>query len=500
MTNDKLDREFPILQHSNTPVLHCHCYPEASTRKTTRTKHHTRNAEHGTCHPQRLGYRWRLRFVVRERKSRWDSLLGWLRQRCSRTVAATCGLTANCERRTVNCEPVRVCLAGFTLLLTAYGTLNAQTTEPVPRASPVEQPLREQPPAAVSQEAPNPVPPVQASSNPITDAARYLAGLPIADNSAIAPLTRSPGWQAHANAMNAAFATLDRRQLSNIRIWRSDFLAPVTGGIKTCVYYFSGPDFLYADTFFPDCTTYILVGLESIDSIPDLLTVPAGAMENTLQNIQISLNTLLQFSFFKTKDMREDFGRGELKGVLPILLVFLARTGKDIESIEYISLDRSGEVTKAGGPPHGVKITFNDPATSAEKVLYFVSTDLSDGGLKSSPNILRFTEKFGPANCFLKAASYLMHEGNFSTVRSFLLGDAATILQDDSGIPVRYLSQDKWTLRFFGAYNGPIAIFKKYFQPDLQQLYATSSPKPLTFSFGYQWNRRNSTLILAVRK
>ncbi|MBV9276379.1 MAG: hypothetical protein JO333_20965 [Verrucomicrobia bacterium] len=405
----------------------------------------------------------------------------------------------NSEAGTPRPQPLVTWLAGWTLLLTAFGTLSAQTTEPVPEASPWEPPTEQSRPA-VPQESPNPIAPVQVPSNPITDAARYLAGLPVADSSAIAPLTRTPGWQAHANVMNAAFATLERRQLSNIRIWRSDFLAPVTAGIKTCVYYFGGPDFLYADTFFPDCSTYILVGLESIDSIPDLSTVPALALENTLQNIQISLNTLLQFSFFKTKDMREDFGRGELKGVLPILLVFLARTGKDIESIEYISLDRNGEVTKAGGPPHGVKITFNDPATRTEKVLYFISTDLSDGGLKSSPNILRFTEKFGPSNCFLKAASYLMHENSFSTVRSFLLRVAATILQDDSGIPIRYLSQDEWTLRFFGAYNGPIALFKQYFQSDLQPLYAASSPKALTFSFGYQWNRRNSTLILAAKK
>jgi hypothetical protein len=394
----------------------------------------------------------------------------------------------------------RAWVAVWTLLLTGYGTSTAQTMEPVPEASPAEQPQSEQSPATVPQESSSPATPAQVTSSPITDAARYLAGLPVAENSAIAPLTRKSRWQAHADAMNSAFATLDQRQLSNIRIWRSDFLAPVTAGSKTCVYYFGGPDFLYADTLYPDCSTYILVGLEEIDPMPDLLTAPTGALENTLQNIQISLNTLLQFSFFKTKDMREDFERGELKGVLPILLVFLARTGKEIESIEYISLDRNGDVTKANGTPHGVKITFNDPATSTEKVLYFISTNLSDDGLKSSPNILRFTEKFGPANCFLKAASYLMHESHFNIVRSFLLEDAATILEDDSGIPIRYLSPDKWTLRFFGTYNGPIALFKNYFQPDLQQFYAASFPKVLTFSFGYQWNRRNSTLVLAVKK
>jgi hypothetical protein len=375
--------------------------------------------------------------------------------------------------------------------------LQAQTQEPTPESTPADQaptpiPLESPSPAAAQ---PTPIP-----TNPITDAARYLAGLPVAANSSLAPLTRTSGWQAHAAAMNSAFAALDRRQLSNIRIWRSDFLAPITAGSKSCVYYFGGPDFLYADAFFPDCTTYVLVGLETVNSMPDLLTVQPAVLENTLQNIQISLNTILQFSFFKTKDMREEFGRGELQGVLPVMFVFLARTGKMIESVEYISLDRGGQVIKAGGPPHGVKITFVDPATNAEKVLYFISTDLSNDGLKSNPAVLRFTEQFGPANCFLKAASYLMHESHFDTVRSFLLGNSATILEDDSGIPVKYLTTDKWTLRFFGSYTGPINLFKNYLQSDLVQYYQSSSPKSLTFSFGYQWNRRNSTLVLAVKK
>lgn len=386
------------------------------------------------------------------------------------------------------------------LVLVALGpVLHAQTEQPTPEISPAEQV-----PTPIPQESPGPVQPtvqpVTVPSNPTTDAARFLAGLPIAENSSLAPLTHTSMWQAHAVAINSAFATLERRQLSNIRIWRNDFLAPVTAASKVCVYYFGGPDFLYADAFYPDCTTYIQVGLESVDSIPDLLTVPRGALENTLQNIQISLNTILQFSFFKTKDMREDFGRGELKGVLPVIFVFLARTGKVIQSVEYVSLDRGGQLTKAGGSPHGAKISFIDPATGAEKVLYFFSTDLSNDGIKGNPAVLRFTEQQGQANCFLKAASYLLHESRFDAVRSFLLNDSVTVLEDDSGIPVKYFSTDKCTLRFFGSYTEPINLFKNYYQPELRQYYENSSPKPLTFSFGYQWNRHNSTLILAVKK
>jgi hypothetical protein len=73
-------------------------------------------------------------------------------------------------------------------------------------------------------------------------------------------------------------------------------------------------------------------------------------------------------------------------------------------------------------------------------------------------------------------------------------------LNISDGIPIRYLSPEIWTLRFFGSYAGPIELFKKFYQQDLGRYYAERLPKPLTFGFGYQWNPHDATLILAVRK
>jgi hypothetical protein len=339
------------------------------------------------------------------------------------------------------------------------------------------------------------------ASSPANDAARYLAGLPVPPGSPIAALTQDPGWQAHARAMNQAFSQLEQRQLNNIRIFRAEDIAPVTQQSHNCVYLFSGPDFLYADAMFSDCSTFVLQGLEQVNPLPDLTTVPAAALSGTLQNIEISLNTILSFSFFKTKDMREEFQRSELKGVLPAIFVFMARTGKEIKGIEYLSLDKSGAVVGGfQGTIRGAKIIFTDTATGSEKLLYYFTCDLSDEALKRNPGLLRFCEGLGPSNSMLKAASYLLHEGGFETVRNFLLQNSTAILQDDSGIPVHFFTPDRWTLRFFGIYTGPINLFKKFDQPDLRQYYATSSPKPLTFGFGYRWNSRASTLFLAIRK
>jgi hypothetical protein len=400
----------------------------------------------------------------------------------------------------------------FILFLFLLAILPVYGEEPAPA------PLAQQPPAQELQPGTQPAatpgeagqttplqqgqaPRMLLSVSPTNDAARYLAGLPVAPGARIVSLTQDPSWLSHARAMNQAFSQLEQRQLNNIRTFRAENIVPVTGQNHTCIYFFSGPDFLYADAMFSDCSTFVLQGLEPVVPLPDLTTVPQAALAGTLQNIETSLNTILSFSFFKTEDMRENLERSELKGVLPDILVFMARTGKEVKGIEYLSLDKTGAVVQGfQGATRGAKITFTDTATNAEKVVYYFTSDLSDEALKRNSGLLRFCEGLGPSNTLLKAASYLLHEGGFDTVRNFLLQDSAAILQDDSGIPVHFFAPDRWTLRFFGIYTGPIDLFKKFNQPDLRQYYATSSPKPLTFGFGYRWNSRTSTLILAVRK
>jgi hypothetical protein len=144
-----------------------------------------------------------------------------------------------------------------------------------------------------------------------------------------------------------------------------------------------------------------------------------------------------------------------------------------------------------------VKIVFTGPQ-GQDQTLYYFSTDLSDGSVEHS-GLLPWCASLGPARSFLKAASYLMHSDGFENSRKFLLAQSAAILQDDSGIPMRYFPQPDWTIHMLGAYHGPIATFKQYPQPALDQLTALQKPAPLPFSVGYRWHPGESSLIFAVK-
>ena len=328
--------------------------------------------------------------------------------------------------------------------------------------------------------------------------ARYLAGLPVRDTP-LESLCHYQAWVDHATDFDKAWKELDARQLAKIRGWSKEFLADASADKGPVFYMFSGPDILYAQVFFPNASTYVLAGLEPVGPVPDVQHLQVGALASGLANLRKSLNSVLSFSFFITKDMKADLRQTQLSGTLPILYVFLERAGCKIDSVELVWLDKAGEVSTTKAATAGVKIVFFGPS-GAQQTLYYFETDLANEGIKSRPGFIKFCESLGQGRSLLKAASYLMHLGEFTTVRDFVLAHSSTIVQDDSGIPIRNFTPTKWAMRYFGSYPGPIDIFKQHFQPDLAAVYKTSYPPALPFGFGYRWHPSQSSLILATAR
>jgi hypothetical protein len=329
------------------------------------------------------------------------------------------------------------------------------------------------------------------------DTAKFLAGMPPSADSPLTPLTRDPSWQRHAKFFNAAFGQLEQRQMSKVRAWADANLAAPK---PTMFYMFSGPDFLYADAFYSRATTYVLSALEPPGSVPDLTKLPRGGVGSALYSVERSLSSILSFSFFITKHMKVDLRASQVGGTLPILYVFLARSGKTIRSVSPAAIDENGTASfgdeiAAKAAVRGTRIIFAG-SDGVEKTLYYFSTDLSNPGVKAS-GFLKFCATLAPGNSLIKSASYLLHSGNFTTVRDFILKNSATIVQDDSGIPLGYYSPKKWRFFPFGRYAGPIAEFPGRYQESYAELFRRA--QPMDFGIGYRWRSHESNLLLSVR-
>ena len=329
------------------------------------------------------------------------------------------------------------------------------------------------------------------------DTARFLAGMMPSADSPLMALTKDPAWQRHARFFDSAFGQLEQRQMSKVRAW-SD--ANIAAQKPTMFYMFSGPDFLYANAFYPKASTYVLSALEPPGSVADLTRVPRGGVDAALANVEHSLGSILSFSFFITKKMKVDLHEGQVNGAMPLLYVFLARSGKTIKNVSTVALDDKGTAYFANENPgssatRGLRIVFAG-SDGVEKTLYYFSTDLSDSGVKAS-GFLKFCATLAPGSSLIKSASYLLHSGSFSAVRDFILANSATIIQDDSGIPLGYYSPKKWQFFPFGRYAGPIAEFPSRYQQSYAELFRRA--QPMDFGIGYRWRSYESNLLLSVR-
>ncbi len=338
------------------------------------------------------------------------------------------------------------------------------------------------------------------------DVAKFLAGVPLPPASPLSALRQSPAYAGHVAALARLSQRYDRAYFSKMRAWSAAELASRIPMSLPVYYFFAGPDAVSALALFPDAPVYILDGLESVGSIPAPNTLTPEAVAEGLDNLRRSAEVVLSYGHFITKDMKAELDRTAFRGVLPLIYTFIALTGGKIVSTSYFGVARDGTLQAYGnsssrGVLPGVRIDFRRDGGAGVQTLYYVQANVADDALKSNEGLLKWAAGFGAGNVYLKAASYLLHEPYFSRIRSFLLNQGASVLQDDSGIPFRFFWNGSWRCWFFGTYSGTLDIFAKYYQSDLQTAFAApGAAAPLPFGTGYKWRLGESNLLLAVKQ
>jgi hypothetical protein len=368
-------------------------------------------------------------------------------------------------------------LAGFLFLLAGlvFGAVHPLSAQEVRRALPV-------------------------TSSP-QDQARFLAGLPLAPESPLQPAQSTIFYLEHFQTFGKTWARFQREHFEPKRQWALTEWSALAPPARVLYYLFSGPDFINAAALFPRADVFVMVGLEPIGEVPAPENLDDTRIAAGLENLRRSTETTLNFSFFITKDMRQDLEQTDFRGVLPILYTFVALAGYQIESVRLVGLDQAGKLVEGSARVPGVEIQFRDPASVRIRTLYYFRGDLSNGGLNgNAAGLLAWMRSLPRGAAYLKAASYLLHESYFSVCRDFLLTHTTSILQDDSGIPLRFFRDEDWELFFFGTYTQPIELFATKAQPELRRAYETNPVRPLPFGTGYNWRPGESNLMLAVRR
>jgi hypothetical protein len=337
--------------------------------------------------------------------------------------------------------------------------------------------------------------PVSRTEWTVDDLARFLAGMPAIEESGFFYSGRqSQIWNDHAAYFDDLFDEFNALYATPFSKWAQ---VSLNGGrVQSTVFYpFSGPDFIFAHLLCPDASNYILCGLESCESTLEVGGSDPKNYFGVLKAAEASVSHLLKHSYFLTTDLRKHLLDSSMPGVLPILLILLARSGCHVNSVYNIHVPTA---TVSNGQFSALCIEFQH--SRGEQKLFYFKQDLRDAFFSEESELFKFVTSFEKCAVFCKSSSYLLHEPNFSTIRNLILQQSSVLIQDPSSVPYRLLEQTGWDLNLHGCYRRTLPIFDKYEQPDLVRAYQNAATSaPLGFGIGYLTDPRSAALIVAAR-
>ncbi len=332
----------------------------------------------------------------------------------------------------------------------------------------------------------------------ITSLAQILAGIFPDDTSGYSAVVQSEVWKTHADSIASLFNKAENKNLKHMRQWAMKELPEGSDTSATLFYAFSGPDFLYANTFFPNIKRYILFGLEPVGLIPvfDDIKYP----DDFFKHIRRSLRASLSLNFFITKDMSGDLRVSKYNGVTSILMLYTAYTKHKIIDISYIVVNDKGVIqecqydslSKSGFTP-GVRLQLIDSIGKTKELIYF-SFNAENTMFEKTTVKKYFQSLDGKIYGMLKAASYLMHYDGFMKIRDVFTDKVSTLLTDDTGLKYNTIKTIFSNIQLYGQYSQPIELFKYININDLNAAYETLPAKPIQFTYGYGLGKK---LIIA---
>ncbi|MFZ1991494.1 MAG: hypothetical protein WAW96_17185 [Alphaproteobacteria bacterium] len=341
-----------------------------------------------------------------------------------------------------------------------------------------------------------------------TATAQVMAGItPISGDVAIDRLVKLDVFAEHQKWMAAQWGQARSRILA-IENWRAQEVKIAGANNKTLIYPFSGPDFFNAYALFPDHSQYVFFSLERPGALPDLESVTPAQFAKLLEDVRNAFRDIFQRNYFITDYMSKQLTTPWIRGTVPVIATMMALMNQRIVRIVPVDLfpelTRAYETTDAVKHPRrlmrAARIDFTGANGGPVQQLYYISVDATDKALEFYPGFLDWVAQHRPASVLLKSASYLLHDNQFQKTRNMILATADFVIQDDTGIPYRFLNQSPWQVRLYGRYNKPIKSLSYGYQPDLEVAYKSKNVSTeLPFPFGYHWGGRQSGLLIANR-
>lgn len=293
------------------------------------------------------------------------------------------------------------------------------------------------------------------------------------------------------------------------------------------VYPFGGGDLLTALTTYPSAQEITSISLELVGDPRRVKKLDKKKLEKSLTALRPLLRGLLDIEDFSRSVDLSKVQQGELPGQLSIFLAGLAvhrlepvslryfriepdgaihyMTAEDIAAVEKkFAKKRKGNWTapdfseafanmELGFRPRG-------DTTAPIRIYRHIAANLSNASLKADPALLHHLTAKGHVAALIKAASYLLWQSGFSSIRDYLLENADFIVSESSGIPPRFASKAGFEQVTYGEFNKAyLPDASEEISREFSKLWRSQPKRDLPFRFGYPDDHRKNHLLITRR-
>jgi hypothetical protein len=342
-----------------------------------------------------------------------------------------------------------------------------------------------------------------------TAAAQLIAGMPVTSaDSALLAIQQQEFYKTHTEFTASSWKTTKESMLDPIKQWCKEKSIGDDRDSTTCFYPLAGPDFLFANTFYPNAQTYILLGLEPRGTFPDFFNMTEDRQKRYFAGIRESMKYLNTRGYFVTQHMSSDFRKGALNGMVHMMMYMMAKTDHSIIDVYPVYLNDKGAEVKIANEdeaPDGsilsIKIEFvHNPNPTTKKSAYYFRIDVSDENLEKKPEFEAFVNSFPSRMSYLKSASCVLFNTDFEKMRQLIL-TGEKVIQDDTGVPYKHFKKGPFDLSFYGTYTSVIKDLSWCIQRDfIKDLKASPNNTKLPFKISYNGNYDEGVIMYAVRK
>jgi hypothetical protein len=133
-------------------------------------------------------------------------------------------------------------------------------------------------------------------------------------------------------------------------------------------------------------------------------------------------------------------------------------------------------------------------------VFRHIQADLGDDHLGKDRRVLAHLELKGRVTAMTKAASYLLHNKEFSHIRNYLLANMEWMVSDSTGVPPKYAEEAGFEQETWGKYHGSFLKIGHTYGPAQRKMWLNNPQQKLGFWFGYPDKNRNGHLMVTRPK